>query len=180
VLHQAMLVFWEKGYAATSMPDLLEAMGLSRSSLYETFGDKETLYVEAIQHYKKRSQAKRSLLANAASAKEGIRQYFEMHIASAFDRELPKGCLITNATAGLESPDEPMRQLMRDGMDELEQIFYDVLKKGQGTGEIGPDKDIRTLSHLLLNLNHGINVVSKVRTDPGPTSDMMNAVIELL
>jgi len=53
VLHKAMLVFWEKGYETTSIPDLLEAMKISRSSLYETFVDKETLYVEALRHYKK-------------------------------------------------------------------------------------------------------------------------------
>ncbi|UUZ81262.1 TetR/AcrR family transcriptional regulator [Paenibacillus sp. P26] len=58
MLHQAMLVFWEKGYEAASIPDLLKAMGLSRSSLYETFTDKETLYLEALQHYKQIRQQK--------------------------------------------------------------------------------------------------------------------------
>ncbi|QDS33901.1 TetR/AcrR family transcriptional regulator [Brevibacillus brevis] len=180
VLHKAMLVFWEKGYEATSIPDLLKAMELSRSSLYETFVDKETLYVEAIQHYKKIGQKKRDLLVYASSVKAGIRQYFDQHITSAFDEDLPKGCMITNATLGLDSPDEQLHKLIRDGFEELEHAFYELLSKGQQTGEIDSKKDIKALSHLLLNLNHSINVVSKVKTDKKIIYDMMNTVIEML
>ncbi|CAN7486653.1 TetR/AcrR family transcriptional regulator [Paenibacillus sp. LjRoot153] len=181
VLHKAMLVFWEKGYEATSIPELLEAMGLSRSSLYETFVDKQTLYVEAIQHYKKIRQSKRNLLKNATSVKVGIRQYFDHHISSAFDDDdLPKGCLITNATLGLDSPDEQLHQLIRDGFEGLEQSFFELLSKGQQTGEIDPKKDIQVFAHLLLNLNHSINVVSKVKRDKKMINNMMNTVIEML
>jgi TetR/AcrR family transcriptional repressor of nem operon len=175
-----MLVFWEKGYEATSIPDLLQAMELSRSSLYETFVDKQTLYVEAIHHYKKIRQNKRNLLINAPSAKVGIRQYFDQHIASAFDENLPKGCLITNATISLDSPDEQLRKLIWGGFEELEQSFFGLLSKGQQTGEIDPKKDIRALSHLLLNLNQSISIISKVQTDKKMMDDMMNTVIEML
>lgn len=175
-----MLVFWEKGYDATSIPDLLEAMELSRSSLYETFTDKQTLYVEAILHYKKFNQNKRNLLVNAPSAKVGIRQYFDQHISSAFDDDLPKGCLITNASIGLDSPDEQLRKLIRDSFEELEQSFYELLSKGQKVGEIDPKKDMKALSHLLLNLNHSIKVVSKVNNNKKNIYNMMNTVIEML
>lgn len=180
VLHKAMLVFWEKGYETTSIPDLLEAMKISRSSLYETFVDKETLYVEALRHYKKTREYKTNLLVNASSAKAGIRHYFDYHIASAFDENLPRGCLITNATIGLDSPDEQLRKMIQDGFEELEQAFYELLRKGQQTGEIDPNKDIKALSHLLLNLNHSINVVSKVKMDKKKIYDMMNSVMEML
>lgn len=180
VLHKAMLVFWEKGYDATSIPDLLTAMGLSRSSLYETFTDKETLYLEALRHYKNIRNYKRNLLANASSAKDGIRQYFDHQIASAFDEDLPKGCLITNATIGMNTPDEQLRKLIQEGFEELEQAFYELLRKGQQTGEISSEKDIKALSLLLLNLNHSINVVSKVKNNRKVMDDMMNAVIEMI
>jgi len=175
-----MLVFWEKGYDATSIPDLLKAMGLSRSSLYETFVDKQTLYVEALHHYKKIGENKRNLLVNAPSAKVGIRQYFDQHISSAYHEDLPKGCLITNATTGMDSPDEQLRKLIRDRFEVLEQSFYELLRKGQQTGEIDPKKDIKVLSHLLLNLNHSINVISKINSDKEVVHDMINTVIEML
>ncbi|UUZ87113.1 TetR family transcriptional regulator C-terminal domain-containing protein [Paenibacillus sp. P26] len=120
------------------------------------------------------------MLIQATSAKAGIRQYFEQHIAFAFDKDSPKGCLITNAAIGLDSPDEPIRQLIQNSFEELERAFYELLHKGQQTGEIDPKKDIKVLSHLLLNLNHGIPVVAKVNTDTKIAYDMMNAVMEML
>ncbi|MFD0697727.1 TetR/AcrR family transcriptional regulator [Paenibacillus sp. GCM10027628] len=180
VLHKAMLVFWEKGYEAASIPDLLEAMEISRSSMYETFVDKQTLYVEAIHHYKKVGQNKRILLVNASSARAGIRQYFDQHITFALNEDLPKGCLITNAAIGMDSPDEQLRKLIRDRFEELEQLFYDLLSKGQQMGEIDPRKDAKVLAHLLLNLNHSINVVSKVKSNKQMMYDMIDTVIEML
>ncbi|WP_284645533.1 TetR/AcrR family transcriptional regulator [Paenibacillus silviterrae] len=180
VLHKAMLVFWKKGYEAASIPDLLKAMDLSRSSLYETFGDKQTLYIEAINQYKKWKQAKRDILVHATSAKSGIRQYFELHIDSALDAESPKGCFITNAAVGMDSPDEQLNALIRERFDELEKAFYELLRNGQETGEISPDKDIKTLSYLLLNLNHSINIVAKVQGDRSRIRQMMDTVMEML
>jgi TetR/AcrR family transcriptional repressor of nem operon len=180
VLHKAMLVFWEKGYEAASIPDLLNAMDISRSSLYETFTDKQTLYLEAIEHYKKMGQTKHNLLKNATSAKAGIRQYFDRHIAFAFDEQRPGGCMITNAAMYLDSPDQRIHQLIRDRFAELEQSFYNLLSKGQQTGEIDSNKNIKSLAHLLLNLNHSINVVSRVSGDKRAAYDMMNVLIEML
>ncbi|MCV4231512.1 TetR/AcrR family transcriptional regulator [Virgibacillus sp. LDC1] len=183
VLRKAMIVFWEKGYEAASIPDLLESMELSRSSMYETFQDKQTLYYEAIQYYKKMSQKKRDQMIHATSAIEGIRQYFELHIMNAFathGEAFPNGCLITNASVGLDTVDEPLQNTIRQSFTELEQLFYETLKKGQETGEIAPEKDIRVLSYLLLNLNHSINVMARIQSDIHKVQGMMNAVFEML
>lgn len=180
VLHKAMLVFWEKGYEATSIPDLLQAMGLSRSSLYETFTGKETLYLEAIERYKTLSLSKRSLLESSPSAKEGIRRYFDRHVSAALDEALPHGCLITNATVGMDSPDDQVQAAIRDSFDRLEKCFTDALKRGQQTGEIALDKDLKTMAILLLNLNHGINIVTKMQPDRKLYDDMVEAVLNML
>ncbi|WP_238162641.1 TetR/AcrR family transcriptional regulator [Cohnella sp. AR92] len=180
MLHKAMLVFWEKGFEGASIPDLLQAMGLSRSSLYETFTDKETLYLEAIQHYKTLSLGKRSLLESSPSAKMSIRRYFDRQITNALDEASPHGCLITNATTGMDSPDEQVRAAIRDSYDGLEKCFMDALERGRQSGEIGPDKDLKTLATLLLNLNHGINVVTKMKPDRKAYDDMMEAVLRML
>ncbi|MFM9279489.1 TetR/AcrR family transcriptional regulator [Paenibacillus jiagnxiensis] len=180
VLHKAMLVFWEKGYEATSIPDLVKAMGISRSSMYETFVDKETLYVQAFKHYKRVWEKKRTLLRQATSVKEGVRQYFEMHIAGAYDEAYPKGCLVTNTIVSADSPHQEFHQLTRESLNELERIFYELLKKGQQSGEIGPDKDIKVLASLLLHLNHGINVMARSTSDRKAAEDMIAAVIEML
>ncbi|WP_145949288.1 TetR/AcrR family transcriptional regulator [Paenibacillus sp. Y412MC10] len=183
VLRKAMTVFWKKGYEATSIPDLLEAMGLSRSSLYETFQDKQSLYYEAIQQYKKMSQRKRDVLIAAPTTIEGIRQYFEIHITSAFaaqDEVLPNGCMITNAALSFDAMDEPLQNMVKNSFDELERLFYEKLKRGQETGEISPDKDIRLLSFMLLNLNHSVNVVAKIQQDSTKAREMIEMVLGML
>lgn len=183
VLHKAMLIFWENGYEATSIPDLLSAMEISRSSLYETFIDKQTLYYQAISYYKNQRREKKKLLLDAPSVKVGIKQFFTLHIDLAFSDDFPDGCLITNAAISSSSTDEKkeqFHQLVRESFEDLEKLFYDVLKKGQQSGEIDQNKDIKVLSYLLLNLNHSINVLSKVKEDKKILYNMIDTVLELI
>ena len=52
VMHKAMVAFWDHGYQATSLQDLVECMGINRASLYDTFGDKYSLFIETLHSYK--------------------------------------------------------------------------------------------------------------------------------
>ncbi|WPP39351.1 TetR/AcrR family transcriptional regulator [Paenibacillus hunanensis] len=180
VLHAATLVFWQKGYEATSMAELLQAMNISRSSMYETFVDKEHLYLQSIEYYKRLGEDKRSELTRASSAREGIRAYFAKHIDGAFNPSSPRGCLITNAIAALDAPDEQIRDIVQKRFEDLGEAFYKLLQKGQDSGEIAADRDIRTLSYLLLNLNHGINIAAKVDSDRTHAEQMVESVIDML
>ncbi|WP_322906019.1 TetR/AcrR family transcriptional regulator [Paenibacillus campi] len=180
VLHAATLVFWQKGYEATSMAELLQAMNISRSSMYETFIDKENLYMQSIEHYKRLGEDKRSCLHHATSAKQGIRHYFKKHIDGAFNPSSPRGCLITNAIAALDAPDEQIRQIVQQRFEDLGAAFYRLLQQGQASGEIAAERDIRTFAYLLLNLNHGINIAAKVDTDRTHAEQMVDSVIRML
>ncbi|MEU9819679.1 TetR/AcrR family transcriptional regulator [Pseudonocardia alni] len=94
-LEQAMTVFWERGYAATSVDDLTAATGLGRSSLYSTFGDKETLFLACLERYARRYGA----LYDAALADAGeaplaaVGAFFDVTLARIADRSRPDGCL---------------------------------------------------------------------------------------
>ncbi|MFC9710430.1 TetR/AcrR family transcriptional regulator [Paenibacillus sp. NPDC056933] len=176
VLHQAMLLFWEKGYEAASIPDLLEVMGISRSSLYDTFSDKQTLYTAALEHYKEGSVYKQAILERASTVRDGIFQFFEHHIASAYDTSLPGGCFVTNA-ATTESPDEKINELIKTSFLDLELAFCELLEKGQQSGEIDKTTDIKTLSYLLLNLHQSINIMAKTGQDPERAKEMISFVI---
>jgi TetR/AcrR family transcriptional repressor of nem operon len=176
-LHQAMLLFWKKGYEAASIPDLLEVMGISRSSLYDTFSDKQTLYTDALEHYKKGNFNKQAILEQASSVRDGILQFFEYHIASAYDTSLPGGCFVTNVATTLESPDEKINELIKTSFLELEQAFCDLLVKGQQRGEIDKTTDIKALSYLLLNLHQSINIMAKADQNPERAKEMISFVI---
>lgn len=92
-LHQAMLLFWKKGYEATSIPDLLQVMGISRSSLYDTFSDKQTLYIAALEHYKKVSFNRQVILEQASSVRAGIQQFLSNILLQRTIRAYPAGVL---------------------------------------------------------------------------------------
>lgn len=180
VLHKAMLLFWEKGYEATSIPELLQATGLSRSSLYDTFSDKRALYIATLEHYKKISTDKREILKRASNAKQGIKDYFQRHIESAYDKTHPSGCFVTNAAIMMNSPDQQLNELVKTSFISLEQSFFELLERGQQAGEIDKNADIKALACLLLNLNHSINVMAKIDNNEQAIRHMIDTVINTI
>jgi TetR/AcrR family transcriptional repressor of nem operon len=176
-LHQAMLLFWKKGYEATSIPELLQVMGISRSSLYDTFSDKQALYVAALEHYKKVSLNRQFILERAPSVKAGIQQFFEAHITSAYDTSLPGGCFVTNAATTLESRDEKINELIKTSFLNLELAFCELLENGRQSGEIDTTTDVKAWSYLLLNLHQSINIMAKAGQDQQRAKEMISFVI---
>src|SRR6478672_1527424 len=100
VLEKAMEVFWARGYEAASIQDLVEHMGINRQSLYDTFGDKHTLYLQALDRYLEVEGRKiAELLEQPGSVKRNVRRLFE----TAIDRSLAdrRGCFMNNAMSEL-------------------------------------------------------------------------------
>lgn len=180
-LQKALYVFWEKGYDATTLPELLEKMSISRSSLYDTFGDKQALFREALNLYLQQFATRRMvLLRKAKSAKQGITAYFEDHIEVALADAYPGGCFVTNTATTLKTSDEPIVDSITQGMNQLEAAFYALLQRGQEAGEIAKDKDLQALARLFVGIAYGINVVARVSPHRERLEDMVNAAIQTL
>ncbi|MEC0268313.1 TetR/AcrR family transcriptional regulator [Paenibacillus anseongense] len=178
-LNEAMQMFWTKGYDGTSLPDLLQCMNVSRSSLYNSYQDKQTLFHQTLTYYQQTIGAsKREALTGAHSAKDGIRQYFYRLIKIALSEELPGGCFFTNVATSLETADENTRQRVYESLKSLEELFYNVLLRGLQMGEIDPNKDIRKKASLLLGLSQGINVLSRVYKEKELFENMINTALE--
>src|SRR3569833_1374812 len=81
VLSRAMDLFWLKGYNGTSMQDLVDGLGISRSSLYDTYGDKHSLFLKSLENYKRLGYEQMDkIIHQAASAKDAIRQMLEHNV----------------------------------------------------------------------------------------------------
>src|ERR1700679_2021995 len=98
VLGKAIDIFWYKGYNGTSMQDLVDGLGISRSSLYDTYGDKHTLYIKALESYQNGSSGQVCAIANGTgSAKEILKNLLEFIVNGLLDDQNHKGCFMLNA-----------------------------------------------------------------------------------
>lgn len=163
VLDRATDVFWLKGYEATSIQDIVDATGVNRGSLYNTFTDKAGLFGAVLDRYARRSPA-RTLAAGAEDGppRQTIEAFFaELVEAGAADPER-RGCLLTNTAVELAPVDAGVAACVRDALAGIEDAFARLVERGQATGEIGPWKDTRDLARHLLAAAQGLRVMAKV------------------
>jgi len=180
VLEKAVELFWRKGYNATSMQDLVDGLGISRSSLYDTFGDKHTLYIKALEKYKASGSGQMChIVSNAASAKEAIRKLLELAIGEASADEQRKGCFMVNAEVESAPHDEQVSQMICQNDQQVEDAFYAAIKKGQENAEISNTKDARALARFIMNTVKGIRVSAKSTTDKTFFEDIINVTMSM-
>lgn len=181
VLRKAMEVFWEKGYNATSISDLVMKLGINRASLYDTFGGKRLLFEKALQLYKVTNRADFiSFLDSQPSVKEGLLKLFTMMIEAGVQATDPKGCLVVNTATEWIPCDKSIRLHIDENRKDYESLFYSYLKKGVAKGEISPDKDLHTLASYLFMMQNGLQVIAKIHSDEAYLMNIVKAGLEVL
>jgi TetR/AcrR family transcriptional regulator, transcriptional repressor for nem operon len=181
VVQKALYTFWEKGYEATTLPDLLEAMGINRSSFYNTFADKQTLFREVMSLYYQQTAIKRlTILQKAKSAKQGLRDYFSHNIDVAVAEYNPGGCLLTNTATNLKTIDEEISRSIIQGVDRLEQAIHTLLERGQCSGEISGNKDVKAIARLMIATSYGLNIAARINPNREILEDMTRAAVSIL
>lgn len=180
-LKSAMHVFWQKGYDATKIPDLLAATGLSRSSLYETFGDKQSLFEASITEYLCSIGHERLVaLRRGQTAREGLTLFFDHLIATCLDKSIPGGCLMVNTSTALDSHNQKVKKIVNESMRSFHQVFLALLERAQYSKEISSDKNIQDLSHMLVAVSAGINVVARTEVEKSTLQTMADSAINLI
>lgn len=157
----AMRVFWQRGYAATSVQNLVEGTGLSRSSLYSTFESKQGLYQQALRRYAAVTTANVELLSGPGSPKELIRQLLVRIAEDELGDTQRRGCLVANATLELAGHDEAVAELVAHNFQRLQKALEKLLRRGQQLGEVAADKNPRALARFFVNTMQGIRVLGK-------------------
>jgi TetR/AcrR family transcriptional repressor of nem operon len=181
VLQKAMNLFWHKGYNGTSMQDLVDGLGISRSSMYDTFGDKHTLFMKALENYKKMATAEmKAIVDNAPTAKEAIRKMFEYTVIELLRDDQHKGCFLVNAAVELASHDQEINKMLCENDRQLEKYFHEAIKKGQSTGEISAEKNAHALAQFILNSIKGIRVTSRSGADKKIFQDIIDVTMSVL
>ncbi|MEI2342402.1 TetR/AcrR family transcriptional regulator [Priestia megaterium] len=163
-LRKAMELFWRQGYEKTSMQDLVNYMGVHRRSIYDTFGDKHTLFIRALSHYVEVMDERiKNNIKPELTVKQAIRKLFEMVIYPT-DKQ-PKGCLTVNTAVELSLLDQEVAEKITETFIKTETLLFDLLKHGQEQGEIPEHYDIKGLSKFIHNALIGIRVLAKTTND---------------
>lgn len=160
VLEKAMQVFWTKGYARTSVRELVAAMGINRGSLYDTFGDKQALYLTALELYCTGRARPMPTGSDGESALRVIRRHFEA-VAKAGPRAGKRGCFISNTIAEFSGQDNTISQAARAGVERIEAALTRLVAQAQSAGEIRRDRDPRTLAKFLTSSLNGLRLMAK-------------------
>jgi TetR/AcrR family transcriptional repressor of nem operon len=163
VLLKGMRLFWDQGYEKTSMQELVSHMGIHKGSMYDTFGDKKSLYIKALKHYSERLEQSYKLRMVGLSAKEAIRMLFERAIYPG--EESPVGCFIVNTAVELAKHDAEANDCVHQFWDYSEQLMRDLIIEGQQSGEISNLLNAEWLSQYLNNALIGLRVMVKTITD---------------
>jgi AcrR family transcriptional regulator len=173
-LEAAMLAFWRKGFAATSMNDLCDAMGVRSPSLYAAFGSKEALYLEAIEHYVEIfGPPVWDKLAEGATARAGV----ETLLLAATESlpksgTIPAGCMATLAAVSDEWP-AGIADVVRKIRVEMLGMLRSRLEAGVANGELPTTTDIEALSRFYLTVYQGMAVQAR---DGAATAELRGVV----
>lgn len=178
-LRKAMELFWQQGYEKTSMQELVDYMGIHRRSIYDTFGDKRTLFLSALSYYEEliTTEMKKRVDSNLL-VKQAIREVFKMVIYPGLN--LPKGCLSVNAAVELSLLDEEIATKIAGMFTKTESLFYELLKHGQKNGEISRRHDPEVLSLFLHNSLVGLRVLVKTEDDNKKLESIVDMTLSVL
>ena len=165
-LDNAMRMFWSRGYEATSMQDLVQGMGINRGSLYDTYGDKRSLFIAALQHYDKQYRKTRlAELERGHSPKGAIEALFLDWIDLVSTDANRRGCFLTNTALELSAHDAEIGAIVVTSQKETEQFFRRLIKRAQSIGEIGQNLDATHTARLLLATLIGLLVLARSRPE---------------
>ncbi|UPL21402.1 TetR/AcrR family transcriptional regulator [Alcaligenes faecalis] len=157
----AMKVFWLRGYAATSIQDLVDGTGLSRSSLYSTFESKQGLYQQALRRYEAVTTANVTLLSGPGSPKVLIRELLTRIMENELGDAQQRGCLIANATLELAGHDEAVADLVAHNFRRLHKALEALIQRGQQSGDVAASKNPCALARFFVNTMQGMRVLGK-------------------
>ncbi len=165
-LDRALQVFWTQGYEAASLDALLEAMGVGRQSLYDTFEDKRQLYLAALERYSDGHLAElQGILMRSGSVKKALKDILEGPARQPRAARL-KGCFLVNSAVELAPHDPDVSRAVAAGFKAEEEAFTAAIQRGRSTGELERRGEARDLASLVVTLMHGMRVAGKANAAP--------------
>lgn len=147
---KALEVFWEKGYANTSLNDLVEATQLNKSSLYNSFTDKHTLFVECLKTFYAQIQCEYKGAVSCCTT-PAIEQLDTLIDKKADESNVEKSACFVATTCFEMANDTKVQAILTSGSQKMVEIFTAFIERAQKEGDIPKDKDATIMAHVILN-----------------------------
>jgi len=157
-LDRALLLFWAKGYQATSLQDLLSALGISRSSLYAAFGDKRALFLECLDLFAQRTQHVLLKAGQELPALDALQFFFERHLTGPARGKASLGCLLVSTVLEMAGVDDALADRASRHLADVQDLFEQFLLRAGCRPHQAAE-----LAGMLMLLNEGVRVASRRR-----------------
>jgi TetR/AcrR family transcriptional repressor of nem operon len=181
VLHKAMEVFWTRGYEGASIQDLVKHMGINRQSMYDTFGDKHSLFLEALDRYQEiQSRKVFEVLERPGSMKKNLRQLFEEVVARSLSAEGRRGCFVGNSMSELAGRCKETAARTCNSAASAEKVFQKALQRGKEQGELRRVSDTRAVARFLYSNLQGLLLMAKAAPDRKLLNDVVKVTLSVL
>ncbi|WP_067483032.1 TetR/AcrR family transcriptional regulator [Actinomadura hibisca] len=180
-LQRALELFWERGYEATSMADLVARLGVARASVYATFGGKHELYLKALERYAQLMDPQiMATLAAPGPALPAVRELVGRYAEESAGDVDRRGCMVVNTAVELAARDPEAARLVEASWTTLETALTSALLRARAQGELAADKDPRALARFLLVLFQGMRVLGRAPADTARLRDAAEQALALL
>lgn len=177
-LDLAMEVFWRQGFGATSMPQLAEATGVLRGSLYNAYGDKQALFLEVFARYQTRFlEAARQALGEPDLA-HALKAFFAYTIASMTQGTPPRGCLTTKTAIDETANSEAIREALRNLLDSLEALLIERFATAGAEQSLAMGST--AAARLVITLTRGIVVIERLYQDTQRLQEIADSLVDIL
>lgn len=162
-LKAARDVFWVKGYAATSLDDIVEATGMNRPSLYAAFGDKEAIYLTAL---KMQGEGLVQAVAAATALDIKLKAFVDLFFGRCIDSYLagakgPRGCFLVGTALTESLVREDVGAVVRDAFARVEDLIEQRMRSGKKAGELAKSADTRALAMLMSSTMHELSMLAR-------------------
>ncbi|MEL6556628.1 MAG: TetR/AcrR family transcriptional regulator [Bacteroidota bacterium] len=178
-LDRLVPLFIEKGYNGTSMQDIVDASQLNRSSIYNSFGDKQALFLSVLERYAGRQlRLKEEILKLDENALIALKKFFLNLFLKPVNPCEVNGCLLTNCSLELGQSDKSVQELLLNSKELMISNFEEVLNIGIQQGTVKKSLDTQVYALILYNNLQGLRVINGGKTDEKSTQIIIKTLFE--
>ncbi|MEM0982732.1 MAG: TetR/AcrR family transcriptional regulator [Planctomycetota bacterium] len=181
-LDKAMDAFWARGYEATSVADLMGAMGLQKGSIYKAFGDKHSLFLRALDRYLDEViEAVKSAISSAPDERMAVRGWLSGVVAGRCSRSnRRRGCFAINSLVELAPHDPEVNTRLRRHLEQLRGLIVPVVAAGQSKGLLRDNASAEAATDMLIAFVQGIVADARLGRPAEHSSRLMETVLGLV